>query len=113
MAKETKAQAVNKQKELELAEKEEVNEKKSAARRRLLRGMMCGSVLFFFAEAAGDAGLMLWPRKVTGFDAKITAGKVSDFPPGSVTAVRDGQFFISHVTEQDPETGENYGANGL
>lgn len=113
MADNNKAQAANKKKEVELAEPEAVDTEKGAARRRLLRSMMWGSVLLFFAEAAGAAGLMFWPRKVTGFGAKITAGKIEDFPPNSVTAVRDGQFFISHVTETDPDTGENYGTSGL
>ena len=112
MSEQNKAQAVNQQKETELDGNAEMDGK-GATRRRLLRTMMWGSVLFFFAEAAGAAGLMFWPRKVTGFGAKITAGSIEDFPPDSVTIVREGKFFISHVTGTDPDTNENYGGQGI
>lgn len=86
---------------------------KRVSRRTLLRSLMWGSVGIFFAESALAGGAVLWPRKLSGFGAKIVAGTVEDFPPDTVTVVREGKFYISHVTGKDPDTGTDYGTSGL
>lgn len=48
-----------------------------------------GGVLFDF----------LWPRGITGFGGPVVAGTVDQFPPGSKTEIREGRFWLVHLTE--------------
>ena len=55
------------------------------------------------AVLAGIGGLavnMLWPRGVTGFGGVVSAGEVSQFPPGSKTQIPEGRFWLVHLTEE-------------
>jgi len=54
---------------------------------------MLGGGAFAFLE-------YFYPRKVGTFGGKITVpGTVADYPVGSVTRVREGKFYLSHVPE--------------
>lgn len=48
-----------------------------------------GGVLFDF----------LWPRGITGFGGPVVAGTVDQFAPGTKTEIREGRFFLVHLTE--------------
>lgn len=65
------------------------------SRRGFLRSMMWASAGLVALETALAGLAMFWPRKVEGFGSRIVAGKVSDFPPMSVTKIRSGKFYIS------------------
>lgn len=69
----------------------------SFSRRVFLRTLMWGSAGLFALLAGTASFAMFWPRKVTGFGAEITAGSLADFPVGTVTRIREGNFYISHV----------------
>jgi cytochrome b6-f complex iron-sulfur subunit len=49
----------------------------------------------------GQAFLMFfYPRKLSPFGSRISVpGTLADYPVGSVTSVREGKFYLSHVPE--------------
>ncbi len=69
-------------------------------RRSILRlGFWTGLV----AAAAGSLGAsldMIYPRKIKGFGGPVSAGNVSDYPPGSMVQVPEGKFWMVHLTEE-------------
>lgn len=69
------------------------------SRRGFLRTVMWASAGLALLEGALAGLAMFWPRKVEGFGSTIVAGKVSDFPVGSVTMVRAGKLYISMFPE--------------
>lgn len=76
------------------------DEKGEALSRRIfLRMLMWGSAGLFALQAGVASFAMFWPRKVSGFGSKIKAGKVEDFPVGTVTRIREGKVYISRVPE--------------
>ncbi|MDI3317939.1 MAG: Rieske 2Fe-2S domain-containing protein [Bacillota bacterium] len=76
-------------------------EPEKVSRRRLLRYLMWGSTGVFTLAVAGTGLGMFWPRKIEGFGGKVVAGPVSKFAqPLSVTVVREGKFYVSHVTRK-------------
>ncbi|HEY8424980.1 MAG TPA: Rieske 2Fe-2S domain-containing protein [Limnochordales bacterium] len=66
-------------------------------RRYVLRWLMWGSAIVFFVQSALAGLAMFWPRRVTGFGSRIDAGPLSNFPVGSVTAFREGKFYLSRL----------------
>lgn len=68
-------------------------------RRKFLRTVMWGSAGLVLAESALAGLALFWPRKVQGFGSRIRAGKISDFPVGSITRFRDGKFYLSRLPE--------------
>lgn len=55
------------------------------------------------AAISGTLGATLalvWPRKVEGFGGTVSAGEVSQFPPGSKTANAEGRFWLVNLTEE-------------
>ena len=69
------------------------------SRRSFLRSAVAGSIGAWLASLGGAVGYFFWPQKAGAFGGKIVAGRVEDFPVGSMTAVRDGKFYIAHVPE--------------
>lgn len=69
--------------------------------RRQFVGVTWGISLFALVGQAGFALLrFLRPRPQTGgFGARVVAGQVEEFPPGSVHHIQQGQFFISHLED--------------
>lgn len=79
--------------------KPEVNAEDALTRRRVVR-------YIFFGALAGVTGQMVagflnffYPKKVGAFGGQVPAGVVSDFPLWSVTRIREGKYFISHVPD--------------
>jgi cytochrome b6-f complex iron-sulfur subunit len=53
-----------------------------------------------FIELGGVALAYMQPRLAEGeFGSLITAGKVDDFPAGSVTQVPNGRFYLARLTD--------------
>ncbi len=69
-------------------------------RRDFLKWGFFGSLLVMLG-GFGQAFLMFfYPKKVGKFGSKITVdGTVADYPLNSITVVREGKFYISHVPE--------------
>jgi cytochrome b6-f complex iron-sulfur subunit len=73
--------------------------KGSLNRRDLLKFSFAGSLA---AMAAGWVGAMLKylnPPPSQGFGGKIYAGRLEEFPPGSVTRVMAGRFYLAHTPD--------------
>lgn len=82
-----------------MAENEKELSREERRRRSFLRTVMWSSAGLVLAESALAGLALFWPRKVEGFGSKIRAGKISDFPVGSVTRFRDGKFYLSRLPE--------------
>ncbi len=65
------------------------------SRRGFLRSLMWASAGLAALQTLLAGLAMFWPRRVEGFGSRIVAGRVEDFPPGSVTRIRAGKFYIS------------------
>ena len=69
------------------------------SRRNFLRYGMVAGIAALLANAAAALGYFLWPRQVGAFGGTIVAGRLADFPRGTVSRIRDGRFYIAHVDE--------------
>lgn len=58
-------------------------------------------IISWVAVGFGQAGLMyFYPKKLSPFGSKITLpGTIADYPLDSVTVVREGKFYLSHVPD--------------
>jgi cytochrome b6-f complex iron-sulfur subunit len=66
----------------------------------LLLPLITGCTEYIVGGAAQALGWLFYPKKVSPFGSKITVpGSVADYPLYSITAVREGKFYISHVPE--------------
>ena len=73
-------------------------EGKTVSRRRFLLYAWAVSVLVMMGEAVGMLVKFIQPRVQEGaFGGNFIAGKVEEFPPGSITYIKAGQFYISHL----------------
>jgi len=71
---------------------------KGTTRRRFLLYAWAATALVLLGESVGILFDFLRPRVEEGaFGGRITAGKVEDFPVGSVTAFRQSQFYLVHL----------------
>jgi cytochrome b6-f complex iron-sulfur subunit len=69
-------------------------------RRDILKWGLFGSLLVMLGGFTIGFLDYFYPRKVGAFGGKITVqGTVSDYPLNSVTAVREGKFYVSHVPD--------------
>src|SRR5207253_62314 len=69
-------------------------------RRDLLKWTLFGSLLAMLGGGSAAFLAFYWPQKVGKFGGKITVqGTLADFPVGSVTKIREGKFYISHVPD--------------
>jgi cytochrome b6-f complex iron-sulfur subunit len=69
-------------------------------RRDLLKWGLFGSLLLMLGGFANAFLLYFNPAKIGKFGSKITLpGTVADYPVGTVTMVREGKFYLSHVPE--------------
>src|SRR5713226_7889957 len=69
--------------------------------RRGFLGMLWGvSLVGLFVQAGGALYEFFKPRVAPGaFGSKITAGKLDEFKPGTVSYVRQGHFYISRLAD--------------
>ncbi len=70
------------------------------SRRRILQIGFWSSVGAAIAGAAACSVDLLYPRDVKGFGGKVSAGDVSQYPPGSKTKVQEGHFWVVNLTEE-------------
>lgn len=71
------------------------------SRRRFMRGAFLGTMGAFLTGAGGTFLLFFWPKEVGTFGSTVRVGSVDEFPPGSVTPIRDGRFYIVHTLPED------------
>lgn len=77
---------------------ENIPDEKKITRRRFFLYSWATTALVLLGEGAGILFNFLRPRVEEGaFGGRITVGKVEDFPVGSVTAFRQGQFYLVHL----------------
>jgi cytochrome b6-f complex iron-sulfur subunit len=70
------------------------------SRRRFLGIAWSVSLTALIAQAGAAFVKFFRPRvQEGGFGSKVTAGRVEEFPPGSVSHVGSGRFYISHVED--------------
>ncbi len=69
------------------------------SRRGILRLGFWTALGTVLAGLAGCGVDMLYPRGVTGFGGRVSAGDVSQFPAGSKTPIPEGRFWLVHLTE--------------
>lgn len=78
----------------------QVIEHNKISRRDMLKiswGALAGLVA---VEVGGLALSYMQPRLASGeFGSVITAGKVDDFPPGSVTHISNGRFYLTRLED--------------
>lgn len=58
-------------------------------------------IMGYIVGGFGQASLSyFYPKKLSPFGSKIAVpGTVADYPVGSVTVIREGKFYLSHVPE--------------
>lgn len=72
------------------------------SRRKFMRNVFLNTMGVFTLGAVGTFLVMFWPKKVGSFGSTIKVGDVSAFPPGTVTRIPDGRFYLVHTL---PEQG--------
>jgi cytochrome b6-f complex iron-sulfur subunit len=73
---------------------------KGPSRRRVLFGAWIVASVALIGQAGIALANFLKPvTKPGGFGGLVIAGKPSEFKPGTVTAVREGHFYISHLQD--------------
>lgn len=71
-----------------------------AARRDFLKTTWAVAGAAVLLELGGAALFYMQPRLAEGeFGGLITVGKVDDFPPGSVTHIPNGRFYLSRLQD--------------
>ncbi|MFQ5612607.1 MAG: ubiquinol-cytochrome c reductase iron-sulfur subunit [Anaerolineae bacterium] len=65
-------------------------------RRRFLATTAAAALLLAILEALRIIARFLEPQQTEGFGGVFTLGAPEDFPPGSVTHVRAGRFYLVH-----------------
>lgn len=71
---------------------------KGISRRRFLLWGWAMSVLALLGQSLGIMLSFIRPSAKAGtFGGKITAGKVEEFPVGSISYIKEGRFYISHL----------------
>lgn len=74
---------------------------KEMTRREFLYYAWLSSMALFMAGSAGATLVYVLPRFKTGeFGGKFVVGKAEDFADGSVTAFRDGKFFLIRLGDE-------------
>jgi cytochrome b6-f complex iron-sulfur subunit len=69
-------------------------------RRDFLKWTFFGSLLAILGGGGAAFLTYFYPKKTSSFGSKINLqGTLADFPVGSVTRIREGKFYLSHVPE--------------
>ncbi len=75
-------------------------EDNNASRRRFLAGAWGVTLIALFGQAGSALFQFMKPRvEEGGFGSEVVAGQVNEFPPGTISHVRKGRFYIS--TQED------------
>jgi len=76
------------------------NDKKGLSRRGFLEILWAGSLFGLFGQAGTALYHFFTPRIDAGaFGSRVTAGRVDEFQPGTVSHISKGRFFISRLAE--------------
>lgn len=78
------------------AMKRSVEFTEKVSRREFVVLAAAGALALALADAARIVFDFLKPRPKAGFGGVVTTGAVADFPPGSLTHIRQGRFFVVH-----------------
>lgn len=70
------------------------------SRRTILQAGFWASLGAAVAGVAACSVDLLYPRNVAGFGGRVSAGDVSQYPPGSKTQVPEGRFWLVNLTEE-------------
>lgn len=76
-------------------------ERAEMSRKTFMRRMFLTSLAVSGAGATATTMIFLWPKKVGSFGSTIRVGDVAQFPPGSVTRVPDGRFYLIHTRPEE------------
>ena len=76
-------------------------EQAKITRRKFMRNVFLSTMGIVTVGAVGSFLVMFWPKKVGSFGSTIKVGDTSLFPPGSVTRVPDGRFYMVHTLPED------------
>ncbi|TAK36676.1 MAG: ubiquinol-cytochrome c reductase iron-sulfur subunit [Chloroflexota bacterium] len=68
-------------------------------RKHFLRFALLAAVGAVATEGGAAFLLFFKAKKVGAFGGKIVAGRVEDFPVGSVTRFQEGRFYLSHTPD--------------
>lgn len=71
------------------------------SRRKFMRRIFLNTMGLFTLGAVGTFVVMFWPKKVGSFGSTLKVGDISAFPPGSVTRVAEGRFYLVHTLPED------------
>lgn len=82
--------------EISQAMKRTVESGEKVSRREFVALAAAGALALALVDAARIVFDYLKPQSKSGFGGVITAGAVTDFPPGSLTHIRQGRFFVVH-----------------
>ncbi|MEE8389547.1 MAG: Rieske 2Fe-2S domain-containing protein [Anaerolineae bacterium] len=81
-----------------MSEEDRLIEGKTISRRRFFLYAWAVSGLAVMGEAMGMLFKFIQPRAQEGtFGSEITAGKVEEFPLGSIAYIKEGHFYVSHL----------------
>ncbi len=72
----------------------------SFSRRRILQIGFWAGLGAAIAGSIGSTLGLLWPQSVKGFGGQVSAGDVSQYPPGTKTAVPEGRFWLVNLTQE-------------
>lgn len=82
----------------EVPKEVETEETRGISRREFIWYAWFSSIALFLAGSAGATLAYAYPRFKEGeFGGQFVVGAADDFPPGSVTPMRDGKFFLVNV----------------
>ncbi|RMF88538.1 MAG: Rieske (2Fe-2S) protein [Nitrospinota bacterium] len=78
-------------------EGEERSLQQGLTRRRILLGSWIVATLVLLGEGMASLLRYLKPRTRGKFGGEIVAGVVTEFPPGSITHIQKGKFYLVHL----------------
>jgi cytochrome b6-f complex iron-sulfur subunit len=76
------------------------DEKRGVTRREFLHWAWAASLIGLFGQAGGALFSFFKPRSKPGsFGAKVIAGQVDEFEPGTVSHIQKGRFYVSRLED--------------
>ena len=76
------------------------NEKKEKVDRKQFLGIAwLGAVGLLLTETFAALGWFIQPVITGGFGGIVKAGALEEFPPGSITLIKEGRFFLSRLDD--------------
>lgn len=82
-----------------MTENKEKTEKTKIDRRQFLGIAWLGSIFVFVGETLAALFRYVQPVIDGGFGGIVKAGTLEDFPPGSITLIKKGRFFLSRLDD--------------